>query len=316
MAAKSQLKGALILLFTSVIWGSAFVAQSAGIEKIGAFTFNAVRTVIGALFLFIVIVIRDLITGKKLSGSEKALRRKGNKKSIIYGAVLGVVLCAATNFQQFAFYYTTSGKIAFITALYMFFVPLIGLIFKKRVSLMTWLSIAIAIVGLYFLCIDPTEAFTVNTGDLLALVCAFLFSIQILLVEKYAMLTDGIKLSCAEFAVSGIISVVLMFAFEHPVVADITASWLPILYAGILSTGIAYTLQVVGQKHCEATIASLMMCMESVFALITAMIILREIPSPREAAGCVVMFLAIVISQVADPVISKIRSKKKGEKTC
>lgn len=308
--AKTQLKGALILLFTSVIWGSAFVAQSVGLERIDAFTFSGVRTLIGAAVLFLFILIRDLSTRHRLTPEEAALRRSGNKKALLYGSVLGVVLCAATNFQQFAFYETTSGKIAFITALYMFFVPLIGLFFKKKISLSVWICILIASLGLFFLCIDPGEPFSVNRGDLLALVCAFLFAIQILLVEKFAPLVDGVKLSCVEFAVSGAVSCVLMFIFERPVLSDIAASWLPILYAGVLSTGVAYTLQVVEQKYCEATVASIMMCAESVFALIAAMIILHEIPSVREAVGCALMFFAIVLSQVAEPLGKKIKKRK------
>ncbi len=310
MKTKTQLKGALILLFTSVIWGSAFVAQSAGIEKIDAFTFNGVRTLIGALVLFIFILIRDAVTGRRLSPEEKTLRKKGNKKALVYGSVLGLALCAASNFQQFAFYETSPGKIAFITALYMFFVPLIGLFFKKKIPLAVWLSIALAAVGLYFLCIDPAEPFNINHGDLLALICAALFAIQILLVEKYAPLVDGVKLSCVEFAVSGAVSCVLMFILERPVVGDIVSSWLPILYAGVLSTGVAYTLQTVGQKYCEATVASLMMCAESVFAVISAALILHDVPSARETVGCVIMFAAIVLSQVAEPLRMRINRNK------
>ena len=306
----TQLKGALILLATSVIWGSAFVAQSAGIEKIDAFTFNAARSVLGAAALFIFILIRDFVTGKHLTEEERALRRRGNRNALIYGSILGVALCAASCFQQFAFYESTPGKIAFITALYMFFVPLIGLFFGKRVPALIWVCIALGFVGLYFLCIDPSKPFSINTGDLLALVCAFLFAIQILLVEKYAPLADGVKISCVEFAVSGIISAILMFIFERPVMADIAASWLPILYAGLLSTAIAYTLQIVGQKYCEATVASLMMCTESVFAVLTAALILSQVPTAREALGCGIMLAAIVLSQVGEPLISKLRKRK------
>ncbi len=305
----TQLKGALILLFTSVIWGSAFVAQSAGIEKIDAFTFNGVRSLIGALFLFVFIIIRDAATAKKLSAEEKALRRRGNRNALIYGSVLGVALCAASNFQQFAFYESTPGKIAFITALYMFFVPLIGLLFGKRVHGVIWLCIALALVGLYFLCIDPSKPFSVNRGDLLALVCAFLFAIQILLVEKYAPLADGVKISCVEFAVCGLISCALMFIFEKPVLSDILSSYAPILYAGILSTGVAYTLQVVGQKYCEATVASIMMCAESVFAVLSAALILHQVPTAREALGCGIMFASIILSQVGVPLFNKIRQR-------
>ncbi|MBQ7715723.1 MAG: DMT family transporter [Clostridia bacterium] len=310
----SQLKGALILLSTSVIWGSAFVAQSAGIEKVDAFTFSGIRTVIGALFLFIFIVIRDAVTAKKLTPGEKILRKKGNKKALIYGSVLGVVLCAATNFQQFAFYDSTPGKIALITALYMFFVPIIGLFFKKKVPVVMWFCVAAGFVGLYFLCIDPSESFRINRGDLLALICAILFSVQILLVERYAPLADGIKISCVEFAVSGVLSCILMFIFEKPVVSNIVSAWLPILYAGILSTGVAYTLQIVGQRMCEATVASLMMCAESVFAVLTAAIVLGQVPSAREGIGCLIMFAAIVVSQVAEPVAAKIKRRRQLKK--
>ena len=311
----TQLKGALLLLATSVIWGSAFVAQSAGIEKIDAFTFNAARNILGAAALFIFIIIRDRITGKGLSAEERELRRRGNRNALVYGSILGVALCAASCFQQFAFYESTPGKIAFITALYMFFVPLIGLFFGKRVPGIIWFCIAAGFVGLYFLCIDPSKPFSINTGDVLALVCAFLFAIQILLVEKFAPLADGVKISCVEFAVSGIISGILMFIFERPVMADVAASWLPILYAGLLSTAIAYTLQIVGQKYCEATVASLMMCTESVFAVLAAAVILSQTPTAREALGSAIMFAAIILSQIWEPIKLKFNKRKEADES-
>ena len=300
--ARTRFKGAAILLFTSVIWGSAFVAQSAGIEKVDAFTFNGVRMLIGALVLFIFIMIRDLATSRRLTPDEKALRRRGNAAAIKYGSVLGVALCAASNFQQFAFYDEKSpGKIAFITALYMFFVPLIGLFFKKRVPALT----------VVFLCIDPSDPLSINRGDVLALICAALFAVQILLVEKFAPLADGVKISCVEFAVCGAISCVLMFIFEHPVAADIYSARIPILYAGVMSTGVAYTLQIFGQKYSESTVASLLMCTESVFAVLFSALLLSSVPTARETAGCVVMFAAIALSQIPTPgALFKRRGKK------
>ena len=300
MKTKTQFKGVVLLLLTAIIWGSSFLAQTIGSENVPGFAFMGIRTLIGALFLLPFIIIKDKATLKKMTDEEKHQKKIADKKVLKYGMIIGVFLCIATDFQQFAFYQpgASTGKIAFITAMYMFFVPMIGLIlFKKRVSLLTWLCVTIGFVGLYFLCFKTPEITAINFGDILSLICALFFAFQILFIEKFAPECDGIKLSCIQFFTAGAISTILMFIFERPDFADIKAGLLPILYSGIMSCGFAYTMQVIGQKYCEATIASLLMCMESVFATLFAALFLHESLSGREIAGCIIMFTAIVISQ-------------------
>ena len=286
--------GIILLLITAIIWGSSFVAQSIGMKSIDAFTFTGIRTVLGMLFL----LPFTLIINKGFDFSRKTLKK---------GLILGIVFSFAQNFQQFAFYYSTSGKIAFITAFYMFFVPLFSVIFlKKKISVLTWLSILMGLVGLFFLCINPDEMTAINPGDILALICAVFYAVQIMLIDKFLDdKTNGIQLSFMQFFVAGIISVIAMFIFEKPVIADIKTAAPSLLYSGIMSCGIAYTLQIVGQKHASPVVASLLMCLESVFAVITASIILHENMQPAEMAGCLIMFAAIIISQVSESLSAK-----------
>ena len=197
---KTQLKGAVLLLLTAFIWGVAFVAQSVGMESVGAFTFSAVRMLMGAAVLLPVILVKDRITARGMTQEQICARRRADKRTVIAGALLGVVFCLASNFQQQAFYYSSAGKIAFITAIYIFFVPLFGILLKKRVSALTWLCVAIGFIGLYFLCIDKESLSALNLGDLLALACAFWFAIHILLIERFTAGSDGLKLSCVQFS--------------------------------------------------------------------------------------------------------------------
>lgn len=299
---KKQIKGILILLFASFIWGSSFVAQSEGMENVDALTFTAVRSFMGCMVLLPVILIKDLVTGRRLSAEAKTERKGETKRSITYGLILGVLLCLASNLQQFAFYYSSSGKIAFITAVYMFFVPIIGLFLGKRLPFLTWASVAFGFWGLFLLCIDPKELGSVNMGDLLSLGCAFVYAIHILLVERFVPKADGLKISCTQLAVSGSISFVLMFIFENPSLGDIRLAIVPLLYSGVMSCGVAYTLQLIGQKYAEATAATLAMSMESVFAVLCSAVLLAERMHPREIIGCCIMFVAIVLSQTADQI--------------
>lgn len=295
----TKLKGVIILLLTAIIWGSSFVSQTIGSGSVPAFTFMGLRTLIGAFFLLPYIMIKNRLYNRTVPLDQKL--PLFDKKTIKYGIIIGIFLCAATNFQQFAFYKpdSSTGKIAFITAMYMFFVPIIGFfLFRKRIPLLTWICILIGFVGLYFLCFESPEFEAINIGDVLTLICAVFFAFQILFIEKFAPGCDGIKLSCIEFFTAGVITTVLMFVFENPSLAQIKSGILPILYSGIMSCGFAYTMQIIGQKYCEATIASLLMCMESVFATLFAALILHETLSPREITGCVVMFIAIAISQL------------------
>ena len=258
----------------------------------------AIRTLMGATFLVPFILIRDRISAKKMTEQQISGRKANDKKTVIYGAIIGVFLAIATNLQQYAFNYSTAGKIAFITAMYMFFVPIFGLFIKKRIPLLTWICIAMGFVGLFCLCFKGGDSFAINKGDLLTLICALFFTCQILLIERFSPSCDGIKLSCAEFYTAGLISLVLMLIFDKPQWQGIKQAGGALLYSGIMSCGVAYTLQVVGQKYCEATIASLLMCMESVFAALSAAILINDRLAGREILGCAIMFTAIIISQL------------------
>jgi len=310
MQTKTQFKGVIMLLLTAFIWGSSFVAQSVGMESIEAFTFNGIRTLMGALVLVPVILIRDKRAAKQMDEAALANRRAADKKVIRSGAILGVAMCVASNFQQFAFNYSTSGKIAFITAFYMYFVPLLGLFLKKRVSVLTWLCVLGGVVGLGFLCINPADFTAINFGDLLAFICSIFYAVHILLIEKFAPDADGIKLSCVQFLVSGTISCVLMFLFESPDIAAIGTAIVPLLYSGIMSCGLAYTFQIIGQKYTEATVASLLMCLESVFGVLAGAVVLHEMLSGREIVGCVIMFAAIILSQLSEVITAKLQKAK------
>ncbi len=303
---KTQFKGVIMLLLTAFVWGSSFVAQSVGMESIEAFTFNGIRTLMGAFVLLPIVLIKDCIKVKRMDSEERFEHKALNKKTIIYGSILGVFLCIASNFQQFAFNYSESGKIAFITALYMFFVPLLGLFFRKKVPLLTWISVAVGFIGLYFLCIDPSNFGAINLGDILTFICAIFFAVHILLVEKLAPDVDGVKLSCVQFFISGTISCILMFIFEAPEIGAIGTAIVPLLYSGVMSCGFAYTFQIIGQKYTEATVASLLMCMESVFGVLCGALILHETLSSREILGCVIMFVAIIVSQLSDVIMAKL----------
>ncbi len=307
---KTQLRGVILLLLTALIWGTSFVAQSVGMESIEAFTFNGIRTLMGAAVLLPVILVRERRAKKRETAEEKLVRQTLNQKTIRSGAILGVALCIASNFQQFAFNYSTSGKIAFITALYMFFVPIFGLFLKKRIPVLTWICVVLGFVGLGCLCINPADITSVNFGDVLTLICAVFYAIHILLIERLAPGADGVKLSCMQFAVSGTLSVICMFLFESPDLGAIAAAMMPLLYSGIMSCGLAYTFQIIGQKYTEATVASLLMCLESVFGVLAGALLLQEWLTPLELTGCIVMFTAIILSQLGDPITAWWRKQK------
>ena len=290
--------GIVLLLITAIIWGSSFVAQSIGMESVDAFTFTGIRTALGMLFL----LPFTLIINKGFDFRKSTLKK---------GLILGIVFSIAQNFQQFAFYYSTSGKIAFITAFYMFFVPLFSVIFlKKKIAVLTWLSILLGLLGLFLLCLDPKDLTNINMGDILALICAVFYAVQIMLIDKFTEEDiSGVQLSFMQFFVAAIISIIAMFIFEQPNLADIKTAAPSLLYSGIMSCGIAYTLQIVGQKHASPVVASLLMCLESVFAVIAAAIVLHEGMLSREAAGCLIMFAAIILSQVSETLSSKHRNQ-------
>ena len=281
--------GNLMLILTALIWGSSFVAQSVGMDYIGPFTFNAIRCIIGGIVLIPII----LIMGKV----KKESKNKNNNKQLILGGILcGIALFTGSTLQQFGIYFTSVVKAGFITALYIVLVPILGIFFKKKVSLKIWLSVLISMIGLYLLCI--TENFSIGKGDLLVLFCAFFFAIHILLIDYFSPKVNGVKMSCIQFFVAGIISVLPMAFFENPTINSILSAWAPILYAGVLSCGVAYTLQIVAQKNTDPTVASLLLSLESVFAVISGWFILSESLSFKELTGCALVFIAIILAQL------------------
>lgn len=296
-----KLRGNLMLLLTALIWGSSFVAQRTGMDYIGPFTFNGIRSFIGGLALIPVIL---LMSGKRSPNSEEGpekdlsdeQKRRERKTLLIGGIVCGVVLFAAGSLQQIGLVYTTAGKAGFITALYIVLVPVMGVFIGKKVKPILWLCVAMAVAGLYLLCIK--EGFSLSKGDFLVLLCAFGFTLHILVIDYFSPKTDGVKMSCIQFFVCGAISIVPMIAMETVVLSDILACWLPLLYAGVLSCGIGYTLQIVAQKDTNPTIAAMLLSLESVFAVISGAVILHEHMALRELIGCIIMFAAIIIAQL------------------
>ena len=294
-----QMKNSLLLLLTAFIWGVAFVAQSVGGEAVGCFTFNGVRSLIGALVLIPVIFLLDGQKKKEL-GEEKFLEQKGDKKTLVLGGICcGVMLCIASNFQQFGISFTTVGKAGFITAMYILIVPVLGLFMKKKVGGKVWLGVVLATIGLYMLCMT-SESFSLSKGDFLVLICAVFFSLHILIIDYFSPKCDGVRLSCIQFFVCGTICMVMAFVFETPGLGAILGGWLPILYAGVMSCGVAYTLQIIGQKNMDPTVASLILSLESVFSVLAGWIILNQTLSIRELLGCVLMFLAIILAQLPE----------------
>ncbi|MDR0898088.1 MAG: DMT family transporter [Oscillospiraceae bacterium] len=284
----SRIVANLLLVLTAFIWGTAFVAQSVGMDHLEPFTFNSVRNFIGALALLP--VIAAMRRGKPKPSREE------RRATWLGGLCCGLVLFAASNFQQFGIVYTTAGKAGFITALYIVLVPVCGFLLGKRVKLQIWAAVALAAAGLYLLCIQ--EDFSIGLGDLLVLVCAFLYTLHILVIDYFSRVADCVKMSCIQFLVGGVLAGICMLIFETPRVPNITAAWLPILYTGLLSSGVAYTLQIVTQKHTDPTVASLLMSLESVFAVLAGWLVLGESFTAREMGGVVLMFGAIVLAQV------------------
>ena len=294
-----QMKNSLLLLLTAFIWGVAFVAQSVGGEAVGCFTFNGVRSLIGAAVLIPVIYFLAAQKKKEL-GEEKFLAQKGDKKTLLLGGICcGVLLCIASNFQQFGISFTTVGKAGFITAMYILIVPILGLFMKKRVGAKERLGVVLATIGLYMLCMT-SESFSLSKGDFLVLICAGFFSLHILIIDYFSPKVDGVRMSCIQFFVCGVISTAIAFVFENPSLSTILSGWLPILYAGVLSCGVAYTLQIVGQKNMDPTVASLILSLESVFSVLAGWVIMHQTLSMRELFGCVLMFLAIILAQLPE----------------
>lgn len=289
-----NLKGSIMLLITSFIWGTAFVAQSDGMNYVEPFTYNAMRTLLGGFVLIPIILIFKAV-GKRTGAPPLNYSLKNTVKG---GICCGVVLFIASSFQQFGIAYTTTGKAGFITALYIVLVPLLlGMILKKAVPLKMWLFVLIAVVGFWFLCIN--EDFRISKGDFLVLCCALFFAVHIIVVDHFIeQNTDGMLMSCIQFFTAAVFMLIGMFVFESPNIDSIIDAKIPVLYAGIMSSGVAYTMQILGQRYTAPTIATLLMSLESVFAALSGWLILHEKLSPKELCGCGLVFTAVILAQL------------------
>jgi len=298
---KRKLKGNVLLLLTSVIWGISFIAQSKGVELISPVAFNGIRTLLGAIVLLPFIFLIDL--GRKKRG--EAVSSFFDKKLIIGGFLCGILLCAATTLQTAGMIYTSPGKSGFITALYMVLVPIIGIFIGKKTRPIIWISVVIAVAGLYLMCMDTS--FSVNIGDILTFFCAIIFAGHIMVIDHFSPKVDGVKLAFLQFFVCGALSLLWMFIFEKPQIQPILDCWVAIGYSGIFSCGVAYTLQIVGQKYTDPTSASILMSLESVFAALSTSILIAlgwnltgGALNVREILGCVLMFAAIILVQLPE----------------
>lgn len=291
-----KFRSTCMLLLTALIWGAAFVAQSVGAEHVGPFTFNAIRSLIGGLFLLPCIAFLDRQKPESERRPIKSLNSKEKKDLFTGGILCGLALCGASALQQIGIAYTTVGKAGFITALYIVLVPILGIFLKKKVRPIVWISVAIAVLGLYRLCI--TDGFSLGKGDFMVMLCALVFSVHILLIDHFSPKVDGVRMSCIQFLVAGVVAAVPMFLMEKPAIGDIITAWAPIAYAGVLSCGVAYTMQVVAQKDINPTVASLILSLESVFSVLAGWIILGQSLNARELSGCVLMFAAIILAQL------------------
>jgi len=298
---KDRIQGSLLLLLTTVIWGSSFVAQSVGMDHVEPFTFQAIRCALAVIGLLPIIWVAD----RNKKDGKTFLSRFTDKTLLKAGLFCGIPLFFAVNLQQVGIVYTDSGKAAFITAMYIVFVPILALFLKRKPSPMVPISVALAVVGLYCLsCVGVTE---ISKGDGYLLCCAVAFAVQILVVERYAPEVDGLRLNCLQALFCSVGSAVIMLTTESPTLSGIKGSWWPMCYSGFLSMGAAYSLQILGQKKLESAPASLIMSLESVFAVLFGWLFLQELLTFWEALGCVLVFTAVVLSQIPLPI-------KKAEK--
>ncbi len=289
---KNKLRGSILLSLATIIWGAAFVAQSVGMDHIGPFTFQAVRCFLAVIGLIPVIIIAD----RRKNDGKTFFSRWKDKKLWKAGILCGIPLFLACNLQQLGIVSTDAGKSGFLTAMYIVIVPIIGIFLKKKITYMVPISVAIAVVGLYFLsCVGVTE---ISVGDLLLIGCAFMFAVQITFVDIFAPDVDPLRLNLLQALVCAILSAIPMLLTEAPTVASVIACWIPLAYAGFLSMGAAYGLQIIGQKDLESAPASLIMSLESVFAVLFGWMILGESMTAWEQLGCALVFIAVILSQV------------------
>lgn len=310
-------KGNLLLLLTSFIWGSAFVAQSSGMDYVGPYTYNMARNVLAFLFLIPVIYVigkKKGVTDNAGSGTgiDDAASGEANWKSILLpdrttlvgGIYCGLVMAVASSLQQIGITMTTAGKAGFITALYIILVPLMGVFIGKKIPRIIWFCVVLAMAGFYLLCVK--EGFSISKGDILVLFCSVGFSVHIMTIDHFTLKgVDGVKMACIQFAVAAIVMTPVMFLLENPSVSGLLSAWMTIAYAGILSSGVGFTLQIVAQKDTDPTTATLIMSLESVFAAVSGCLFLNEVLLPKEILGCILVFVAVILAQVPLPVKSK-----------
>lgn len=304
-------------MLTSFIWGSAFVAQSSGMDYVGPYTYNMARNVLAFLFLIPVIYVigkKKGVTDNAGSGTgiDEAAFGEANWKSILLpdrttlvgGIYCGLVMAVASSLQQIGITMTTAGKAGFITALYIILVPLMGVFIGKKIPRIIWFCVVLAMAGFYLLCVK--EGFSISKGDILVLFCSVGFSVHIMTIDHFTSKgVDGVKMACIQFAVAAIVMTPLMFALENPSVSGLLSAWMTIAYAGILSSGVGFTLQIVAQKDTDPTTATLIMSFESVFAAVSGCLFLNEVLLPKEILGCILVFVAVILAQVPLPVKSK-----------
>lgn len=284
---KNNIKGNILLFVTAIVWGVSFVSQSVGVETLSPFAFNGIRMLLGSLSLVPVLIFLD---GKS----------ENRKKLYTGGLICGLALGTASAVQTYAMKYTTAGRCGFITALYILFVPVIGIFLGKRFRKRVAYGIALALAGMYFLCIYGDTA-SFNFGDALTLVCSVCFAVHILCVDYFSPDVNGVALSCIQFFTAGVLNCAAMLVTGGvPSISEVTYCMVPILYSGIMSCGLAYTLQIIGQKSTEPTVASILMSFESVFAAIAGWIILGNVMKPHEIIGCVLMFASIILAQLPE----------------
>jgi len=302
---KKTIRNSILLIITAAIWGFAFVAQSVGGEAVGPFAFNFIRFIMGSIVLIPVILIKDAIT----KGKQKPTNAKEKKTLFLGGILCGLALCVASNLQQLGINMgTPAGKAGFLTACYILIVPILGIFLKKKCPWTVWVGVVITLIGLFLLCMNPSEGFNVNKSDIIVLLCAFCFSIQIMIIDKFSPLVDGVRLSCIQFATAGVISAIPTFIFDMKAdIANISTlinsvsqkeAIITLLYAGIMSCGVAYTLQIIGQNGLNPTVACLIMSLESVFSVIGGWLILSQKLSAKELIGCGLVFVAICLAQI------------------
>lgn len=292
---KENLIGSFLLMLCAVIWGSSFVAQTTGAEFVGPFTFISMRSLLGAAALLPVIGVTGALkkNGRvKMSAEEKKYLLKG-------GALCGIVLFFASNLQQLGIDGGTEpGRAAFITALYILLVPIFSLFLGKKIRPLIWPCVVVSLIALYLLCVK--EGGKTQFSDIYVLLCAVCYTVHILVIDRVSPKVDGVMLSMLQFLVAGVISAVPMLLFEDVSVENLIKAAPSIAYSGIMSSGVAYTLQILGQQKTEPTIATMIMSLESVFGVLTAMIILHQVPTVREGLGCILMFAAIIVAQLPE----------------